>query len=244
MMIARTTAASTFVLLLSLTSSLRAQDSLLGEHKINLQLKPLPAAEVLNILSVRSKAVAQQAEPSKDTGRAWEVDGADQLEGIVVKVDFAETPVSQVIATMLGCIGFAFTEQGNRIVIARAARALPAERCGSVSRISTNAVARDQRQAAPERAYSWQFATTSALDFIKTFSAASGRNIIWPYTQTELLQTIKLRVNVSNMPETEVLQNLFGCIGWKYQQTGADISAFKADAALPPTECRGFIVLR
>ena len=31
-------------------SSLRAQDSVLGQHKINLQLTPLPAAEVLNVL--------------------------------------------------------------------------------------------------------------------------------------------------------------------------------------------------
>lgn len=243
-MIARTTATLTLFLLLSLTFSLRAQNGLLGQHKINLDLKPLPAAEVLNILSVRSKTVAQQAQPAADAGRAWEVEGAEQLAGIIVKVDFVETPVSQVIAETLGCIGFAFTERGNRIVIARAARALPVERCGSVSRISTVAVASDQTQAAPEKAYAWQFAATSALEFIKTFSRASGRNIVWPYAQTELLQAIKLRVDVANMPEAEVLRNLFGCIGWEYQETGSNIAAFKADAALPPSECRGFIVLR
>ena len=75
-MIARTTATLTSFLLLSLTVSVRAQDSLLGQHKINLELKPLPAAEVLHILSFRSKTVAQQAEPATDAGRAWEVEGA------------------------------------------------------------------------------------------------------------------------------------------------------------------------
>jgi hypothetical protein len=241
-MIARA-ASLTFLLLLSLTFSLRAQDSLLGQHKIDLKLGPLPAAEALNILSARSKSVAQQAEQAADAGRAWEVAGAEQLEGIIVQLDFVATPVSQVITTTLGCIGFTFTEQGNRIVIARAARARPIERCDSVVRISTNSVVSPQMQASSEKTYSWQFASTSALEFIKTFSRASGRNIVWPYSQTDLLRAIELRVNVADMHEAEVLQNFFGCIGWKYQQAGSEISAFKADAALP-AECRGFIVLR
>lgn len=230
-----------FFCLLSPTSALRAQDTLLGHHKINLRLKPLPAAEVLNVLSVRSKTVAQGAEPQADEGRPWEVDGAEQLDGIVVTVNFAETPVPRVVAETLGCIGFAYTERGNRIVIEKAARELPADRCLSVSRAAAPALASDR--TATEKTHSWQFADISALEFIDIVSSASQRPIVWPFTQTELLRNIKLRVNVSNMPAASVLKNLFECIGWKYQQTGAGISAFKADEAPVQGECHGFTVL-
>jgi hypothetical protein len=239
-MIAKAAATLTFF---CLVSAAQAQDSLLGHHKINLELKPLPAAEVLNVLSVRSKSIAQLPQPPTDEGRAWEVEGAEQLEGIAIKVDFAQTPVPQVIAETLGCIGFAYREAGNRIVIEKAARALPADRCSSVSRVSPAAVASSHVESLPGKAYSWQFPAVSALDFIRTFSQQSGRNIVWPYPQTELLRNIQLRVNVANMTEAEVLTNLFGCIGWQFEQTHEVISAFKPSSVPPPTQCRGFTVL-
>jgi hypothetical protein len=104
-------------LLTSLSATLHAQDSLLGQHKIDLELKPLPAAEVLNILSLRSKAAAHSATPQGDVGRPWEVIGAEQLAGILVAVDFVLTPVQQVVAEMLGCIGFTYTESGQNVVV-------------------------------------------------------------------------------------------------------------------------------
>ena len=96
-MLAKVAATVTFLCLLSLPLSLRAQDSLLGHHKINLELKPLPAAEALTLLSVRSKSAAHSADRPADAGGVWEVEGAEQLAGIVVKVHFVETPVSQVV---------------------------------------------------------------------------------------------------------------------------------------------------
>jgi hypothetical protein len=242
-MMARIAATLTFCCLLSLALSLQAQDSLLGHHTINLQLKPLPAAEVLNVLSARSKMIARLAHPPTDEGRAWEVDGAEQLEGLVVAVNFVETPVPQVIGETLGCIGFAYQERADRIVIEKAAQALPAARCRSVSRMSASAVASSQTEALPAKTYSWQLASTSALELIDRFSRESGRNIMLPFTQIGLLRNIQLRVNVSRMPEAEVLQNLFGCIGWQYEQTSAGISASKPEAAPPATQCRGFTVL-
>jgi hypothetical protein len=237
-MIAKIAASLTFF---CLASAAQAQDSLLGQHQINLKLKPLPAAEVLNVLSVRSKAAAHSADRPADAGRAWEVAGAEQLAGIVVQVDFVGTPVSQVVAETLGCIGFAYREQGDRIVIEKAAQTLPADRCRSVSRMSASSIAASQAKPAPDSRYSWQFASISAAEFLSTFSRETGQNIVVPATQNELLHNIKLRVNISELSAAEVLQNLFGCIGWNYEQTSAGISAFKG--AQPATECRGFTVL-
>lgn len=236
-MLARTAATLTFFCLISAAP---AQDSLLGHHKINLKLKAMPAAEVINVLSVRSKSAVHSADRPADAGRAWAVEGAEQLAGIVVQVDFVATPVSQVVAATLGCIGFGYTEHSNRIVIVKAAQALPADRCRSVSRVPASAVA-TQTKPAPDRKYSWQFAAISAAEFMSTFSRESGQNIVVPATQNELLRNIKLRVDVSDMSAHEVLQNLFGCIGWNYEQTSAGISAFKG---VPPAiACRGFTVL-
>lgn len=173
-MTAKIAATATFSCLLALALPLRAQDSLLGHHKIDLELEPLPAAEVLNLLSVRSKSAAHSANRPADAGRAWEVTGAEQLEGIVVKVNFVATPVSQVVAETLGCIGFAYQEQDNHIVIEKAAQALPADSCRSVSRVSASASGRTR--PAPDRKYSWQFASISALEFMTTFARQSGQN--------------------------------------------------------------------
>lgn len=241
-MIARTTAATLTFFCLALTSAPAAQSSLLGNHKIDVKLKPLPAAEVLNVLSVRSKAAAHSAAPQVDVGRPWEVAGAEQLAGIVVAVDFVQTPVQQVVAEILGCIGFAYTEQGNRIVVEKATQALPAHRCDSVSRVSGSLVANGHTEPAPEKTYSWQFAAKSAREILDIFSRESGQSIVLPYTQTEQLRNINLRVHVADMSEREVLKNLFGCIGWQYEQTNGGISAYKTDGA-PAAECRGFTVL-
>ena len=241
-MLAKIAATVTFLCLFSLPLSLRAQDSLLGHHKINLELKPLPAAEVLTLLSLRSKSAAHSADRPADAGRAWEVAGAEQLEGIVVKVDFVATPVSQVVAEILGCIGFAYEERVNRIVIEKAAQRLPADRCRSVSLVSASAIASGgQAKAALGEKYSWQFASISALEFISIFARQSGQNIVVPATQQELLRDVKLRVNISDMSAAEVVKDLFGCIAWDYQQTSAGISAFKG--APRASECRGFTVL-
>jgi hypothetical protein len=122
--------------LLALTSSVQAEDGLLGRHKIDLRLKSLPATEVLNLLSVRSKAVGQLPESVADRGRPWLIEGADKLDGIVVVVNFSATPVQQVVAEILGCIGFGYTEHGDRIVIEQQAHTLPPDqcRCGSTLR--------------------------------------------------------------------------------------------------------------
>ena len=237
-MIAKTMATLSLVCLMS---AAQAQDSLLGDHKINLKLKPLPAAEVLDLLSVRSNSAAHSADRPADAGRPWEVAGAERLAGIVVQVDFVATPVSQVVAEILGCIGFAYQEQGNRIVIEKAAQALPADRCRSVSRVQASASASSQAKPAPDKKYSWQFAAISAAEFMSTFSRESGQNIVVPATHNALLQDLKLRVNVAEMSAAEVLQNLFGCIGWNYRQTSAAIIAFRG--APPAGECRGFTVL-
>jgi hypothetical protein len=229
--------------LLSLPAPLCARDTLVGHHNINLRLEPLPIAEVLNVLSLRSKTVAQLAEPPADEGRPWEVEGADQLEGIVVAVNFVDTSVQQVIAETLGCIGFTYQERGNHIVIERAAGMLPPDRCRSVARVPASDIAAGHIEAEAQKRYSWQLAAIPAIEFIRKFSSESGQNIIWPYAQSELLQNITLRVDVSDMSETEVLQNLLGCIGWKYEKTSNGISAFKAGGAPPSSECRGFAVL-
>lgn len=229
--------------LLSLTATLRAQDTLLGRHRIDLKLKALPAAEVLNLLSLRSKAVAQRAGPPSDEGSPWEVEGSDQLEGIMVAVDFVATPVPQVVAETLGCIGFAYQQRGNRIVIEKSADVLPADRCRSVSRVSMTTVASGHIEPVSKKTYAWQLASISALEFIRVFSREAGQNIFVSYAQTGLLQDIMLRVDVSGMTDTEVLQNLLGCIGWKHEKTSKGILALKADEAPPSTECRGFTVL-
>lgn len=229
--------------LLFLASSLRAQDSVLGQHKINLQLKPLPAAEVLNVLSVRSKSVGKVTEPTTESGRPWNVEGADQLQGIVVTVNFVATPVEQVVAQTLGCIGFAYAERGDHIVIEKSSHALPPDQCQSVTRVSAAELASTPREPVPERRYSWHLQSISALEFIKMFAAESRLNIVWPYQQTELLRDITLRVDVSDMRQDDILKNVLGCIGWEFERTNADVSAFKAATPRSEGECQGFSVL-
>jgi hypothetical protein len=222
------------------TSPLLAQNSILGQHKIDLRLKPLPAAEVLNILSTRSRSVGQVTEPSAETGRPWDVEGAEQLEGVVVSVNFVATPIEQVVAETLGCIGYTYTEHGNRIVIEKAAQVLPADRCRSVSRLPANAVS--AASESKEERYSWQLPSVSALEFLKMFADESRLNIVWPYQQTDVLANITLRVGVSEMSEDEVLKNVLGCIGWEFEKKNRDVSAFKAESP-HRTDCRVFTIL-
>jgi hypothetical protein len=228
--------------LLSLASPLHAQESLLGQHKINLRLKPLPAAEVLNVLSTRSKGVGQVETPSAEWGRPWKVEGADQLQGIVVTVNFVATPVEQVVATTLGCVGFAYSEHGDHIVIEKSEHVLPPDQCKSVTRVAAAGLA-SAPEPAPERQYSWHLQSISALEFIKMFANESRLNIIWPYRQTELLGNIRLRVDVSDMRQDDVLKNVLGCIGWEFERTNADVSAFRSATPRREGECQGFSVL-
>jgi hypothetical protein len=227
--------------LLSLALPLRAQDSLLGQHKIDLRLKPLPAAAVLNLLSVRSKSVGQLPQSEANQGRPWEVEGADELEGIVVTVNFVATPVQQVVAETLGCIGFAYTERGNRIVIEKSEHMLSPDQCRNVTRVSAEHPT--GAPAARQKRYSWHLQSISALEFIKMFSNESGLNIVWPFPQTELLRNIRLRVDASDMGEDDVLNNMLGCIGWESERTNADVSAFKAAAPRRAGKCQGFSIL-
>jgi hypothetical protein len=221
---------------------LHAADSILGQHKIDLHLKPLPAAEVLNVLSARSKTVAQVSTPSAETGRPWVVEGAEQLQGIVVSVNFAATPIEQVVAGTLGCVGYTYTEHGDRIVIEKAAQVLPPERCQSVTRVAAASVSSTAAERTPGKRYSWHLQSVSALEFIKKFAGESQLNIVWPYTQTDLLGNIRLRVNITDMREDEVLKNMLGCIGWDFERTNRDVSAFNADKP-QPAECHGFAIL-
>lgn len=229
--------------LLSLAAPLRAQDSVLGQHKINLRLKPLPAAEVLNLLSVRSRSVGQVTEPTAESGRPWTVEGADQLEGIVVTVNFVATPVEQVVTETLGCIGFAYTEHGDHIVIEKSARVLPPDQCQSITRVAAADLASTPPEPAPEQRYSWHLQSVSALELIKMFANESRLNIVWPFPQTELLRNIRLSVDVSDMREGDVLKNVFRCIGWEFERTNADVSAFEGDGPLPQGACQGFSIL-
>jgi hypothetical protein len=66
---------------------------------------------------------------------------------------------------------------------------------------------------------------------------------VWPYQQTELLRNITLRVNVSDMRQDDVLKNVLECIGWEFERTNADVSAFKAATPRSEGECQGFSVL-
>jgi hypothetical protein len=221
-----------------------AKNSVLGQHTLNLQLKPTPVGEVLKLLSGRSKAVAKLPEGLRpaDEGRPWEVDGADKLGGIVVAVNFVETPVEQLVAQLLGCVGFGYVESGDRIAIEKSAQTIPAEQCTSVSRVSPPPSASATSASYSARMHSFDFEAIPALDFIERFSNEATKGIVVPSGQTEYLKNITLRVKVVDMPEDDVLRNMFGCIGWTFDNTRMAYVAFKSDARVQ-RECRGFSVL-
>jgi hypothetical protein len=217
----------------------QTKDSLVGDHPINLKLRRLPVADVVRILSARSKGVqAQSGRP------AWEVDGLDKLDGLFVETDFVLTPVEKVVAEVLGCVGFAYREHGNRIEIVEAERKLSAGECAH-TKVATSAAAADSRPArSPEKTYSWRFESISAAEFLQLLATAAHSNILRTHTAEAdaYLADKMLRVDVSAMTELEVLGNMLACIGWTYEKT--DVGYLVYDAAGRPLkgECRGFAV--
>lgn len=245
----RTTTAQVLVcctvlaLVISAPQAVQAQRSALGYHTINLRLKPSPVADVLSILSARSKVTAKLPEGQRlDEGRAWEVDGADKLDGIVVAVNFVETPVEQLVTQLLGCVGYGYSEVGDRISIEKISETLPVEQCKSVTQVALAEGAVVSSRPSIERQYSFQLESISALDFIKSFSNDTRQNVLIPYEKVDSLKNIKVSVNLADMAETEVLKNFLECIGWKYERTNAGyIASESAESRL--RECHGFRIL-
>lgn len=232
----------TLVLLLTLAYPTPAllQSELLGNHTINLRLKPMPAADVIDLLAARSRMVAKLSDGGPaDEGRPWEVEGADQLAGLVVAVHFVETPVTQAVTQLLGCLGFEHTEQGNRVLIRKSARTLSAEQCRSVQQVATP---EKPSPAAADRRYSWRFDSISALELMQQFSSEAGLNLVVPFVERDRLEALKLRVAVAEMSEAEALSNLFGCIGWTYERTDSALVARPAIEPRPARECSRSIV--
>jgi hypothetical protein len=233
-----------FLLALMSSPSVRAQDSVLGQHTVNLRLKQIPVGEVLKILSGRSKAVAKQPDGVRptDEGRPWEIDGADKLDGIFVGVNFVETPVEQMVKQLLGCVGFSYVEQGERITIEKSALMLPADQCTSVTRALPPGAASADVTSASTRKFSFQFESISAHEFVMNFSNEAKQNVTGPFDDIQSLKDIKLRVKVVDMQEEDVLKNALGCIGWKSEKTRMGYVISKSDNPIP-RECSGFSIL-
>jgi beta-lactamase regulating signal transducer with metallopeptidase domain len=216
--------------------------SLLGRHTINLRLKPMPAAQVLQMLSNRSKAVARMPDPPADEGRPWEVEGAGALDGLFVTVDFTETAVEEVVSQVLGCIGFGYRERDDRIELARIATPRSSNECRSVAMVSSPATASAQSSAAISKSYTWETASISAFDFVQRWSTETARNIMMLHSEVEELKQIPLRVSVSNMRDEEALGELVKCIGWTYEKTSIGFNLSKPER-VSPSPCRGFTLL-
>jgi hypothetical protein len=217
----------------------QTKDSLIGDHPINLQLRRLPVADVVRILSARSKAVqAQSGRP------AWEVDGLDKLDGLFAETDFVLTPVNKVVAEVLGCVGFAYREHGNRIQIFEAERKLSAAEC-RYTKVATSAAAAQSRPArSQEKTYSWRFESISAAEFLQHLATAAQSNIVRTHTAEAdaYLADKMLRVDVANMTEREMLGNMLACIGWTYEKSDVGYLVYAAAGRPLNGECRGFAV--
>lgn len=216
----------------------QTKDSLIGDHPINLQLRRLPVADVVRILSARSKGVqAQSGRP------AWEVDGLDKLDDLFVETDFVLTPVNKVVAEVLGCVGFAYRENGNRIEIVEAERRLSAGECPH-TKVATSAAADRRPARSPEKTYSWRFESISAAEFLQLLATAAQSNIVRTHTAEAdaYLADKMLRVDVSNMTELEMLGNMLACIGWTYEKTDVGYLVYAAAGRPLNAECRGFAV--
>ena len=214
--------------------------SLIGDHPINLKLRRLPVADVVRILSARSKGVqAQSGRP------AWEMDGLDKLDGLFVETDFVLTPVDKIVAEVLGCVGFAYREHGNRIEIVEAERKLSAGECPH-TRVATSAAAANSRPASsPEKTYSWRFESISAAEFLQLLASAAQSNIVRTHTAEAdaYLADKMLRVDVANITELEALGNMLACIGWTYEKTNVAYLVYEAAGRPLNGECKGFAVL-
>lgn len=216
------------------------RDSVIGDHPMNLKLRSLPVADVIRILSARSKGVqAQSGRP------AWEVDGLDKLDGLFVETDFVLTPVDKVIAEVLGCVGFSYLEHENRIEIVAAARKLSAAECPHITMSTSAAAAASRSTHSQEKTYSWRFESISAAEFLQLLAGASQTNILRTHTAEAdaYLAGKTLRVDVLNITKLEALGNMLACIGWTYEKTDVGYLVYEAAGRPLKGECMGFTVL-
>lgn len=232
----------TWLLVASAANATQAgtKDSLIGDHPINLKLRRLPVADVMRILSARSKAVqAQSGRP------AWEVDGLDKLDGLFVETAFVLTPVDKVVAEVLGCVGFAYRERASRIEIVEAERKLSAAECPHITVATSAAVADSHSAPSPEKTYSWRFESITAAEFLQLLASAAQSNIVRTHTAEAdaYLADKMLRVDVANVTELEALGNMLACIGWTYEKTNVAYLVYEAAGRPLKGECKGFAVL-
>ena len=218
----------------------QSQNDLLGHHTINLRLKPMPAAQVLELLSARSHVMAKLKDAPADEGRPWTVEGASLLEGVTVKVEFVETPTHEAVSRLLGCIGFGYEERSDRIRIV-SADTWPADRCRGVERVAT-ASAKTESARDPNKTYSWNFASISAFDFARHWATDTDRNVVVPNRENEEFKRIMLNVQLNNVRPQEALQALVRCIGYVVEARG-DGFIITTSEDEEPGSCHGFAVL-
>lgn len=228
------------VLVVLCSASAHAQSDLLGRHTVNLRLKPMPAADVLNVLSMRSKAVDSLGVRHAE-GRPWDVDGAELLDGLVIAVHFVETPVEDQVARILGCLGFSYQENGDRIQIVKAARALSAGECESVKLVSPHAS--DNASLDRKLNNTWKLESISGMDFIKRYAHDTHNMVKVPDEYIAALAQIRLRVEISGMNDGEVVENFANCIGWTLQSSSEGFVFTKPETVNARTPCQGFTVL-
>lgn len=221
-----------------MSQTVAAQSSdLLGRHTINLRLKPMPAAQVLDILSARSRATAQLKDAPSDEGRPWSVEGAALLEGVMVKVEIVETPLHEVVSRLLGCVGFAYEERGDRIRIT-AADTWPKDRCSGIERVATQS---EQTTAVhdPNKTYSWSYASISAFDFVSRWATDTARGVVVPNRENEELRSLMLKVELKNVRAPAALEALARCIGYVVESRGDGFIVTTSKQA-QPARCEGF----
>ena len=209
--------------------SVLAQPSVVGDHPINIKLKPLPADQVVKLISERSKAV--QAE----TG--WDVIGAEQLQHIIIDVDFEQVPVRQVLTEILGCSGFDFTEIGRRIEIKPRNHVFPPQQC---IHVLVNPTLTDSPPITTKQTlYSYEFEAISAADFIRQFSLDAGLNIVMADSKMNL-QKQQLKISIESLPESVVMRKFFHCLGWEYHMVDNRVRAKYQGRSITTDPCTEF----
>jgi hypothetical protein len=200
----------------------------------------MSAADVLNVLSMRSKAVDSLGVRHAE-GRPWDVDGAELLDGLVIAVHFVETPVEDQVARILGCLGFSYQENGDRIQIVKAARALSAGECESVKLVSPHAS--DNASLDRKLNNTWKLESISGMDFIKRYAHDTHNMVKVPDEYIAALAQIRLRVEISGMNDGEVVENFANCIGWTLQSSSEGFVFTKPETVNARTPCQAFTVL-
>lgn len=232
--------ATTGLALALIATSAQSQNDLLGHHTINLRLKPIPAAQVLELLSARSHAMAKLKDAPADEGRPWTVEGASLLAGVTVKVEFVETPMHEVVSRLLGCIGFGYEERSDRIRIV-SADTWPPDRCSGVERVAT-ANANSESARDQNKTYSWSFASISAFDFARHWSNDTNRAVVVPNRENEEFKKIMLNVELRDVQAQDALQALARCTGYAVEMRGDGFIVTTSERARPES-CDGFEVL-